>query len=133
MKLLSILSICLVLTLISCDKEDDIPRICDDTTLIGTWIWINTTGGVSGAFITPENAGFTEKLEVSESLWRRYRNDSLVFETPYTLDWYQDSTSHHGSVRRGTHSGIGFDIWNCSLTLTCGFSDCFVALYEREN
>ena len=67
-----------VLLHLSCSKE------CNTTDSIdGEWLWTISTG-TWGPF-TPEEAGYTETLFIDEFYFKKFHNDSLVFESQYDL------------------------------------------------
>jgi hypothetical protein len=74
-----VLSVYLFLLLtISCKK--------DCTSIIGTWEWTQSVGGISTTIDTPETTG--EKIIISfsaDSIYREYRNNSLIAESKFTL------------------------------------------------
>ena len=44
-----------------------------------------TEGGVGGLYLTPENTGWHIRLEISDSIWREFKNDTLTFESNYSF------------------------------------------------
>lgn len=115
-----------------CAKDDISDKICNETGIQGEWLWIKTEGGVSGALITPENAGYNKTLVIDDVVWREYLNDSLIKESQYIFVIDSNSIFSKGWIEFDNLSGLFATVVNCNLRLTCGFDDCFVSLYEKK-
>ena len=75
------ISVIAVLFLISCEKEND-----NSSLLLGKWNWTYTYGGMAGSEYTPESTGYKVIIEyTSDSLFRRYINDTLIDECKYQV------------------------------------------------
>jgi hypothetical protein len=72
-----------LLLFISCSLNDlNPPKLIRD--LPGEWDWLISSGGIAGATYTPESVGYSEHIAfTSDSIFRMYRNDSLIMETRY--------------------------------------------------
>jgi len=66
----------------SCQKDDDC-NICNQ--LNGTWIWVESIGGIGGWTLTPETEKKTKKLIISNFNYLEYENDSLIFKSKYSF------------------------------------------------
>ena len=80
----NILFILCILFLTSCTKETE--TTCTDFTLPGEWI-LTKINGLSGTTYFPEDGGYIEIIEIGDSTWREFINDSLVFESIYTIHY----------------------------------------------
>jgi hypothetical protein len=118
-----------ILILASCAKEPEEPA-CNDFTLPGVWIWTKTEG-LSGTNYAPE--GYINKIEIGDSTWREFVNDSLIFESMYTVRY--DSTGyllHQGDIFFNNQFAKGFLFAGCSLIFMGGWNDSPEIYYERK-
>jgi hypothetical protein len=75
------ISVIAVLFLISCEKEND-----HSSLLLGKWNWTYTYGGITCSEYTPKSTGDKIIIEyTSDSLFRRYVNDTLIDECKYQV------------------------------------------------
>lgn len=72
---------CIVLLVSGCHKK----KFCASSGYQGEWIWESSIGGIGGWTYTPENTGFTARLEWDELAFREWKADSLVRDTGYDL------------------------------------------------
>lgn len=127
--LLSIFMIVLMAITLSCSKEQT-ERECNLSGTVGNWIWIESTGGVSGAHLTPDNTGLTMMLEINDTLWTEYLNDSITFSSPYTFTPDTNSTFLQGKVYFSLPPSLQIQIQNCSMTIEGHFEDGMDSTYE---
>lgn len=67
--------------------------------IMGTWNWISSSGGFAGSIYTPESTGENIVLEFTpDSVYREYRNDSLIIETGFQIIMSK-SIYDHDSVK----------------------------------
>ena len=60
-----ILTFCIsTILILSCDQNDDISQ---ELQLIGTWNWVESSGGIDGRTETPISTGNTMKIEFSSN------------------------------------------------------------------
>ena len=71
----------LVIVFVSCSNNDD----DIDNQLVGSWNWLESSGGIAGTTETPQSTGETRKLEISTDLIKSYKNGDLIFKTNYTI------------------------------------------------
>jgi hypothetical protein len=70
----------LVLLCISC--RDDTERLTNKS-VIGSWNWVSTTGGLMVRERTPQTENSTMKLSITHSQMRWYKNDTLTSQVNY--------------------------------------------------
>lgn len=141
--ILAILSIAVSLIQNSCTRNSSPTQITSndhhsDTTFIGSWNWMKSTGGFAGVTITPATEGYREKIVLmSDSTFKLYYNDTLNVSTKYYIQrekpyihsdsiyiiHYTDSTRFIQQVI----SLIGYD----TLKLVDQCMDCYNSLYSR--
>jgi len=56
------------------------------TELIGTWIWIKSSGGISGVTSTPATTGNEIKIEFSSEKYTKYINGFVDNEMTYKIE-----------------------------------------------
>ncbi len=86
LKTINTFSVALLLTtlLFGCENDCVIPK-----GIYGEWNWTMTE--IHGSISTPEILGYTEKLSINDFTFKRYINDSLVYESQYDLTTRTDS------------------------------------------
>lgn len=65
----------------SCTKDTTIPN-----KYIGTWVWKESVGGITGGTITPQSTGNQIKLVISNDRIKEYKNETLISGFKYTID-----------------------------------------------
>lgn len=70
-------------TFINC-SNDDVENNTTDSGLIGTWNWIESSGGFDGRTETPESTGKNEILEISPTSIKKYSNGILDSDLKYS-------------------------------------------------
>ena len=103
--------------------------------LIGTWIWLYSSGGIAGVINTPESIGYTAKLEISDGIVKGFKNDSLIYTKNYSIEIHDSATSsaaHLDMVYEGGAFPQYFIVNEDELELVDECSDCFQSLYKRE-
>ena len=123
------LFLCL-LTIFSCTEESD--PSCMNSNFPGAWTWTKSVGGVGSAYITPENSGYTLKIEIGDSTWREFKNDSLVRESLYTIHYDSIGAPYRGWLSFDNQQSKGFSFVGCSLILSGVFEDSLDSYYERK-
>ncbi|MEZ5059577.1 MAG: hypothetical protein R2879_21295 [Saprospiraceae bacterium] len=116
----------------SCKKENDHPSPFQ--TLQGNWEWQESNGGFAGWQLTPASEGYTQSLEIDTDTYKMYRNDSLLFESTYTIKQVQDPIIGPSKdvIELDTQSDMGYQISNDSLFLFDQCFDCYFHLYTRK-
>jgi hypothetical protein len=114
----------------SCDKDD-----LDINDLNGKWVWLSSSGGISGETYTPESTGKIKIIEfTADSIFRSYQNDTLVVETKYHLIksksiYDQDTTYIITYDKQEINQSFSFDRQNLMLKDEC--FDCFESFYKK--
>ena len=74
----------LVFTILtSCESNSNID---DSSTIIGNWIWIESSGGIAGQTNTPESTGVQIELEINQYAVRRFENGEYMSELTYKIE-----------------------------------------------
>jgi hypothetical protein len=103
----------------------------NDVKLLGRWNWIQSTGGFNGLTITPETEGTTKSLKITNTYFRAYEGDSLIFESEYS---YMFDTLYgqpeYLLFKSGGAAGVKFSHKRLELVDLC--DDCFTHYFERK-
>ena len=116
---------------ISCSSDDDGGI---NSTLIGEWNWVKSTGGLSGsATYTPESTGENIKLIISSDSIRRFKNGDLLYKVKYKIELI-DINGESSELIVTEPQGISqfFEVNENTLILTDYCNDCFVNEYIKE-
>lgn len=70
------------ITCLSCSKNDNTTNL-----LVGTWNWVESSGGIDGRTETPISTGNSIKLEISKNSVKKYLNGNLVSELSYSIQF----------------------------------------------
>lgn len=120
----------LFLLIYSCDNDET-----DIKDLNGKWVWLSSSGGISGETYTPESTGKIKIIEfTSDSVFRSYQNDTLVAETKYHLVksksiYNQDTTYIITYDNQSMNQSFSFERQNLLLKDEC--FDCFESFYKK--
>lgn len=58
----------------------------NNSSIIGSWEWAQSSGGIAGVVYTPETQGYSQTIEFNANdIYKRYRDGQLQEETHYTL------------------------------------------------
>lgn len=92
-----------ILTIIgSCSKDkvvDNSIYIETPSELIGSWNWVNTTGGIGGSYSTPQSTGETKRIEFdSNNNFKYYINDIKKAEHKFQVEKGTTITSHDSVI-----------------------------------
>ena len=115
--------------LIGCKDDDE----NDPSGLAGEWEWVQSYGGIAGQTLTPVTEGVTRHLEIDADTYQEFENDSLIFQSQYTLETRQDSlfgTDKIIAFETGYELAViqqGDDLKLIEICL-----DCFEHTYERR-
>ncbi|MEM6721754.1 MAG: hypothetical protein AAF611_20670 [Bacteroidota bacterium] len=125
-----------VIAFVSCSNDDDAnTTIPTSTRILGNWNWISSVGGEDAVFLTPNIAGYTQRLEFTADTVSYYFNEELMTETPYTIE-VQDSNIYDGTYEMlltefEARNIIEFDD-NGTLILIGDCADCWTTAYVKE-
>lgn len=67
---------------ISCDNSEE--KCVDD--VVGTWIWIQSSGGIAGETQTPESTGESRKVVFKNGAITFYTDDEITRSASYALE-----------------------------------------------
>mgnify|MGYP001061663066 CR=1 FL=1 len=115
---------------ISCSKDGS--EI--NTSIVGEWSWIKSSGGLAGITYTPENTGEIRKLVISSDSMKYFSNDNLIMKLEYkikTVDMHNESREMIIRESDDTFRQF-FEINQDELILTDYCDDCFVNEYKRS-
>ena len=105
-----------------------------NSSIVGNWIWVSSSGGIAGTTETPESTGNNRRLEITNDSTRTFLNGNLISSQKYTLET-RESLLFSG-VRTmmisegGFRTIVEFDSGNLILIGDC--FDCFSSVYKRE-
>lgn len=129
-KMIGILFIGIIIS--SCSSDDDSSNTTSN--LVGTWDWVRSSGGITGEIITPASTDSTMKLEITNTMIKRYINDDLIFENRYTIEIRETMSGEpREMIVESNGSREIIDLERSTLTLTGDCSDCFISDYEKNN
>lgn len=112
----------------SCEEEPKYPE-----TIIGTWRWTKSFGGIAGVTYTPASTGDQrEIIFTSDSVYRYYYNDTLKAECKYGIIQTADEKIINYECSQPKRQYYSFESNNI-LMLDDGCCDQFVHWYERKN
>lgn len=129
-KVLSTFSVILliIICLFGCEEDCPAPK-----GIYGDWKWTKTI--IHGYLSTPELLGYTEKLTIDDFTFKRYMNDSLVYESQYDLLIRTDSLNNDRSFivfSSGHEEGIYVDRKELVLIHTYILEQPSSSFYTRE-
>jgi hypothetical protein len=72
-----------LMSFMSCSDDD---AVSEEDSIIGSWDWYETSGGIAGIIDTPETTGETRKVVFQENgNVTFYTNEVAILSTTYTL------------------------------------------------
>ncbi len=104
-----------------------------DNQIIGDWIWIQSSGGITGKTETPESTQTTKKLSITKKTVKYFVNNTLESEIGYRLDL--------GESIRGENSKLiiydsgnkqSYEIIENNLFIYDNCYDCFQHTYLKK-
>ena len=125
-----ILTFCIsTILILSCDQNDDISQ---ELRLIGTWNWVESSGGIDGRTETPISTGNTMKIEFSSNSVKRYLNGILESELNYSTEFEEYNGEQWLKIiyENGWEQHVDLNVDYLILYDRC--SDCFQYEYTRE-
>jgi len=126
-----LISLLILVTLVfSCQKTDN----CDPNSpsLIGSWTWIKSIGGIAGVTITPATTGKSIKINFSaDSIYRMYLNDSLVIESKFRLAYMNQERIPY--LKFDGFASLYFGFTDCNNLITGEIAaDGYSSYYKRQ-
>ena len=130
MKPHTIILMLLSIFVLSCQKND----LCDPNspTIIGSWDWVKSVGGITGSTFTPEITGEKITLEITpDSIYRKYLNGSLIADSRFTLSY--DTLIGVPFLKFDGLTSLSFELIDCNnLILTeLYMCDGYTRTYKR--
>ncbi len=128
--------ICLILLFIvlffSCSDNNDGQLVVSE--IIGSWDWIESTGGIDGRTETPASTGNQIVLEFTAGSYKKYLNGDLEEEMTYKLEEGESMIFGKKTVLIIYQNGWKQSIEYCDskLILHDECSDCFRNEYTKE-
>jgi hypothetical protein len=121
------------LSISSCSNDDD-DNQNSSLNLVGTWNWTRSSGGFIGETTTPASSGDIIRLEITNTVIKKYVNNNLISESDYIVEI---SPTMAGEPREMIIKDNGdreiIDLEGSILTLTGDCSDCYISDYEKNN
>ncbi|MCZ4695544.1 hypothetical protein DWB61_12530 [Ancylomarina euxinus] len=102
--------------------------------IIGSWDWVESTGGIDGRTETPASTGNEIVVEFWGASYKKYVNDELVEEMTYKLEEGESMIFGKKTVQIIYQNGWKQSIERCDtkLILHDECSDCFRNEYNRK-
>ncbi|MGA3286877.1 MAG: hypothetical protein ABSD46_05600 [Bacteroidota bacterium] len=125
------------LFLIGCSKKSSLTQasstdLQSDSTYIGSWNWIKSSGGFTGGTMTPSTVGYTIRIVLKQdSTFESYHKDTLYATTRFTI--YRENSIdviHYADSIRFMPKFIIL-IGRDTLDLVDQCADCYNSLYVR--
>lgn len=124
---LPFLFLILFVSITGCEEEE----LSNQIQILGKWEWAKSQGGFGGWTITPESEGYAKYLEIDNTTYREYINDSLVFQSKYT---YRSDTLYgipeYIDFENGGALGVKVSEYTLELSEFC--FDCYVHFYGQK-
>ena len=127
-----ILLFALSVVLFGCKDDSPAP----DNSLVGTWDWVSTSGGIAGITYTPETEHYSSELLIgAEYTYTLYKADTLAFESTYVLPattpaGYPDDY-HYIHIGDGEYF-YAYYVKGDFLYIADVFPDGFATVYHRH-
>ena len=115
--------------LISCSNDND------DSTgkgIIGNWNWIESSGGINGRTETPTSTGNEIKLEISNSIVKKYLNGNMISELNYSIELEEYNGEQRQIIVYENQYSQVISLNGNHLILQDRCADCFQNEYTRE-
>ena len=142
MKIVLLITAIISLMPFVCSDNSDSLKAPDNTGLVGYWEWVITTGGIANITLTPDSTGYTRTIVItSDSMYLRYRNDTLRWESSFTVDkreWIVNHDSLNAIIISGSEDLIFWfsdekDSLYLHSNVVDGFSHTYVRFFINEN
>ena len=126
-----VVSLFAVLLLWSCSQED---KVVPTVSLVGNWQWVSSSGGIAGTLETPASTGDSQRLEISETSVKRYRNGVLEFNIMYVIESQESQLFNEPRNMMIQENGFRqVIVLNGNRLLLIGdCNDCFTSEYIRQ-
>lgn len=120
----------IILTTQGCENFEVAPK----ADILGSWKWINSSGGIDGRVETPSSTGYEVYIEFTNKKFRKYLNGALVDELSYSIQEGQSirttGNTEPVAFENGTTQSI--ELYDNKLILYDECFDCFQHEYVRE-
>lgn len=114
---------------LSCSKNDN---TSNSSLLVGTWKWIESSGGIDGRTETPITTGNSIKLEISSNSVKKYLNGNLVSESSYSIKFEKYNGMQQEIIVYENQPDQIISLNGNYLTLFDKCPDCFQNEYVKE-
>jgi hypothetical protein len=121
-----------IIALVSCGRSED---ETDNTSVVGKWNWVSTSGGIANTTTTPSSTGKTIVLNLnSDNTFSYTTNGTVTSRGNYTL--YKDisNLSHYEATFikfSGSSMASIIVTQNDQLILSDDVSDGFTSIYQK--
>lgn len=106
------------------------------SSILGTWTWVKSVGGIAGHTITPESPGYSKRtLIIDENYVTLFQDNEMLFRSTYEIRRTEDvriSLFYHdgnNSIVQDVKLKIGPQD---TLILTDKCVDCYTHVYVRK-
>jgi hypothetical protein len=118
------IAIC-ILVMACCKPESNNPS------LVGTWDWIASSGGIAGGTQTPTTLGYRQHYVFSESRFQFYQGSERLQQGSYDQNCAANNTCELSLENSDVE--LSYRIVNDSLFIDELCYDCFSNVYLRRN
>jgi len=126
---LKIISLILLLSLMSCDKNESIskaPSLKVPDELVGFWSWDYSCGGIGGWYHTPNSAGENRKIYFDyDNNYLYFVNNVLKSESKFTLEKAKSITGNDSALIIRNILGFPQSISFRSIDTLILFEECY--------
>ncbi|MFQ5453698.1 MAG: hypothetical protein ACE5D6_05880 [Candidatus Zixiibacteriota bacterium] len=123
-----------LLVLTHCGERPNDPN--EGKSLMGSWHWVKSCGGLNGNCITPDSVGYDKLVIISQdSIYSEYHDDSLIIQKKFTVEkreWIVNHTMMDALLIDSWYTDMIIIFYsNDTLTLNENCSDCFDHTYVK--
>lgn len=128
-----LLPLLLIIIFVSCSNNNDDDDSIDNQ-LVGSWNWLESSGGIAGTTTTPASTGNTMTMVISNNSLKQFTNGNLTLQTNYTIEVRKSEIFGGQREMIIYENGFkkSFEIKGDKLTLFDECSDCFQSMYEKQ-
>jgi len=134
MKYFTLVIAALVLCSVSSCNKDGLPGPAS-TSIVGSWRWVKSVGGIAGMTITPQSAGYNlTQVYGSDSTFKMFKKDSVMLSGKFSItrNYKYSATETIDLLKINDQQADAFIIRNDTLFMNDIFiSDGFNSIYVR--
>lgn len=120
----------MIFTLVSCSATSD----SSTSAIVGKWVWVQSSGGITGETTTPSSTNKSMSVEISKSEVKTYENGNLTTTESYSI---QAKESIFGGkkpmlVYLSGKPSQSFSVEGAKLFLSDECYDCYQSEYVKQ-